>query len=178
MFLSCPEENQWHAARLSSQTHKLFISLSVCVCVCVCVCMCLTSLSGRSDLVSLSSVGHNASLHSRCCCIAVFFSCFHTFSKLCLFFSKTLHKSKNCTQNVKWSTAFKISQTHLKSKHLQTPLILIPVRFVCVTARTVCFMKLKQSQRLRIRVWFWQLSETVSQGQILCVSSWMHLCSF
>ncbi len=54
-----------------------------------------------------------------------FFSCLHTFSKLCLFFQNLTHKSKNCTQNAKcltslakWSTAFKISQTHLKSKHL------------------------------------------------------------
>ncbi len=45
----------------------------------------------------------------------------------------------------KWSTAFKISQTHLKSKHAKC----------CVLHRELCvvFCK-KSSQRLRISVWF------------------------
>ncbi len=53
-----------------------------------------------------------------------FFNCLHTFSKLCLFFFKTLHSNPriahtNClTSLAKLSTASKISQTHLKSKHV------------------------------------------------------------
>ncbi len=50
-------------------------------------------------------------------CLTDFFNCLH--------FQNFTHKSKNCTQNAKrltslakWSTAFKISQTHLRSKHL------------------------------------------------------------
>ncbi len=60
-----------------------------------------------------------------------FFStaCTH-FQNFASFFSKLytqiqeLHKqnAKCLTSLAKWSTAFKISQTHLKSKHLQTPL--------------------------------------------------------
>ncbi len=48
-----------------------------------------------------------------------FINSLHTFSKLCLFCQNFPHKYKNCTQNVKrlTSLAFKISQTHLKSKH-------------------------------------------------------------
>ncbi len=49
-----------------------------------------------------------------------FFNSLHTFSKHCLFFSKLYTQIQEL--HTKWSTAFKISQTHLKSKHLQTPL--------------------------------------------------------
>ncbi len=55
-----------------------------------------------------------------------FFICLHTFSKLYLFLSKLntqiqeLHtqNAKCLTSLAKWHTAFKRSQTHLKSKHL------------------------------------------------------------
>ncbi len=51
-----------------------------------------------------------------------FFNCLHTFPKLCLFLFKIqeLHtqNTKCLTSFAKWSTAFKISQTDLKIKHV------------------------------------------------------------
>ncbi len=81
-----------------------------------------------------------------------FFSCLHTFSKLCLFFSKlctqiqelhteclaSLAQMKHCIQNI------------INTSQKQTfALILIPVRFLCYIENCVlcfakrCFMKLK-----------------------------------
>jgi len=85
-----------------------------------------------------------------------FFNCLHTFLKLCLFFSKhytqTLHTNprtahKKClTSLAKWSTAFKLSQTHLKGKHLCHNINSshICVRYIekCVVFCKKCFMKL------------------------------------
>ncbi len=62
---------------------------------------------------------------------AYFFQNFaYFFQNFAYFFQNFTHKSRNCTQKnakcltspAKRSTAFKISQTHLKRKHLQTPL--------------------------------------------------------
>ncbi len=86
----------------------------------------------------------------------------------------------------KWSTAFKMSQTYLIS-HLQTftntfAIILIPVRFVCVTRRTVCCVLQNESKPnnycLVLQIWCvvlvfeCQVSEIMWQVKILCVNSW------
>ncbi len=126
--------------------------------------------------------------------LTVFFSCLHTFSKLCLFFSKRytqiqeLHtqNAKCFTSLAKWSTAFNIWQTHLESTFANTFAIIYSCYFLCYIENCVlCFAKSvlwnwKLSQRPRISVWFcrfgvwfWCLSV---RFQKLCVTSKDFVC--
>ncbi len=104
------------------------------------------SLNGVNNIINLSSYnlgqgcqiqlleGHSPAYFSFNPNYRVFvFNCLHTFSKMCLFFQKCTHKSKNCTHNIP-NTSHHLQNKALHSKYhkhiskanihlmLQTPL--------------------------------------------------------
>ncbi len=120
------------------KAHQILSNFSFCHENKFLVCVNILGNKAHSDICN-PHVLYSVFLGGVACFYLQFFQLLHTFSKMCLFFQNFTHKSKNCTHKMqKASHLLQNVALHSKyPKHISKAntfaIIIIPVRFLCVT---------------------------------------------